>query len=203
VFPIILHNGFHTHIDLPKNEHIQLITLGNLADWEIENKENKIFLQTHSKNAKTNMTIITSKRTYEFELIARPHTNENDYELAYAIKFFYPEESNYLGNMNYNHDRKNNVMNINDIIRGKINTNYVFYGKSELSPIVAFNDSRFTYIKFKDGMIPKVKLYDKDNKKLKANIFLYNNYLIIDKILLKIKFIMKNDCVVLINKNLI
>lgn len=202
VFPVILHYGYHTHIDLPKNEYIKNIIIGNPVDWEINSKNNQIFLQTHSKSAHTNMTVITSKRTYEFDLIARPHSRENDYELAYAIKFFYPEDhlKNYDNSNSYN--IKNNV-NITDLIRGKINTNYVFHGKSELSPKIVFNDNRFTYIKFDHGMIPKIKLYDKNNKDLTAHVFIYDNYLIIDKILLKIKFTINNECITIINKNLI
>ena len=202
VFPVILHHGYHTHIDLPKNEYIKNVIVGNPVDWEIEARGNQIFLQTHSKSAHTNMTVITSKRTYEFDLIAKNHSTENDYELAYAIKFFYPENNSDNG-LKFNYDKNLNYGGISNLIRGKINTNYVFYGKWGLAPITAFNDARFTYLKFQNGHIPKIKLYDKNNKRLKANIFLYNNYIIIDKILLKIKLISENECIVLVNKNLI
>lgn len=203
VFPIVLHYGYHTHIDFPSSEYVKNITVGNPVDWEIETRGNQIFLQTHSKNAHTNMTVITSKRTYEFDLIAKNHSPENDFELAYAIKFFYPDDSKSKDNFNFNYDKNFSSGSISDLIRGKINANYVFYGKSEIAPHVVFNDARFTYIKFQKDQKPKIKLYDKNNRRLRSNIFLYNGYIIIDKILVKIKLIYGNDCVILVNKNLI
>lgn len=202
VFPIVLHYGYHTHIDFPSSEYVKNITVGNPVDWEIETRGSQIFLQTHSKSAHTNMTVVTSKRTYEFDLIAKNHSAENDFELAYAVKFFYPEEGGENG-FKFNYDKNFNSVGISDLIRGKINANYVFYGKEEISPSVIFNDSRFTYIKLKKEQRPKIKLYDKNNRKLRANIFLYNDYIVIDKILVKIKLVYGNECVILVNKNLI
>lgn len=210
VFPIILHHGYHTHIDFPKSEYIKNIIVGNPTDWEIEGRGNQIFLQTHSKNAHTNMTVISSKRTYEFDLIARNHSDENDYELAYAIKFYYPENDKVgsglaktQDNFYFESEKGFSSSSISSLIRGKINTNYIFYGNSEFAPVIAFNDLRYTYIKFKNGKIPKMRLYDKFNKRLKANIFLYEDYIIIDKILLKIKIFSGSEPVIILNKNLL
>ncbi len=200
VFPVVLHVGYLTHIDFPKNEMVMSIEVGNPVDWEIKNKGHQIFLKNYSKSARTNMMVKTTKRTYEFELIGRSHSAENDYELAYAIKFFYPDNNN--GGLKFNYDKNLNYSGISDIIRGKINRNYVFYGKSELLPITVFNDARFTYLKFSSSKIPKIRLYDKNNKKLNANIFLYNNYMIIDKVVMKVKLVWGNECLILVNKNL-
>lgn len=200
VFPIILHHGYHSHIDFPKSEFVQNIIIGNPVDWDITNRNNQIFLQTYSHDAHTNMTVITNKRTYEFDLIAKNNTEEADYELAYAIRFYYPEENiELVGNTEENFYE--NYLEINDVVKGRINANYIFYGCGDATPVVAFNDARFTYLKFKDGMnAPRIETFDKGNRIKKAKIFSYNGYVIIDNIFPEIRLFHEGESVLLINK---
>ena len=201
VFPIVLHYGYHNHIDFPKNEFIKNIIVGNKADWEITNNGNRIFLQTYSRSAHTNMTVITNKRTYEFDLVAKGELQEADYDLAYAIKFYYPEEARVVDTkFNTNDDLV--TMEIADLVQGKINANYVYKGDNELTPLVAFNDQKFTYLKFKDGVIPKVETFTKNNGKKEVKIFSYNGYLIVNNIFPKIKLSYNKKVVFIYNKGL-
>ncbi len=201
VFPIVLHYGYHNHIDFPKNEFIKNIIVGNKADWEITNNGNRIFLQTYSRSAHTNMTVITNKRTYEFDLVAKGELQEADYDLAYAIKFYYPEEARVVDTkFNTNDDLV--TMEIADLVQGKINANYVYKGDNELTPLVAFNDQKFTYLKFKDGIVPKVETFTKNNGKKEVKIFSYNGYLIVNNIFPKIKLSYNKKVVFIYNKGL-
>ena len=201
VFPIILHYGYHSHIDFPKNEIVKNIIVGNPTDWDITNRENQLFLQTYSKNARTNMTIITTKRVYEFDLIAKPDLKEADYELAYAIKFYYPEDNIDLTGGIENSSCDN--LDLSDIVKGRINTNYIFYGAKETTPIIAFNDARFTYLKFPPNVLPNIKIFtntrNNKNKKL-AHIHSYNGYVILDGIFKNIKFYDGPNCSMIVNK---
>lgn len=200
VFPIILHHGYHSHIDFPKSEFVQNIIIGNPVDWDITNRNNQIFLQTYSHNAHTNMTVITNKRTYEFDLIARNNTEEADYELAYAIRFYYPEDNVELV-ADTEEGCYENYLEIDDIIKGRVNANYIFYGSGDTTPIVAFNDARFTYLKFKEGVkIPKIETFERNNRVKKAKIFYYNGYVIIDNIFPEIRLFCEGESVLLINK---
>ncbi len=200
VFPVILHYGYHNHIDFPKNEFIKNIIVGNKADWDITNNGNRIFLQTYSKAAHTNMTVITNKRTYEFDLIAKGELQEADYDLAYAIKFYYPDEAQKVdAKQNANDDLV--TMEISDLVKGKINANYVYRGDSDITPIVAFNDEKFTYLKFKNNIMPKIDVY-KGAIKGEVKIFSYNGYIIINNIFSKIKLSYKKKVVNIYNKGL-
>lgn len=211
VFPIILHYGYHSHIDFPKSEIVKNIIIGNPADWDITNNGNRIFLQTYSKEAHTNMTIITNKRTYEFDLIARNEEKEiegkngekilvkdTDYDLAYAISFYYPED-NSIVDTKQTDDANRMTLDISDLITGKVNTNYVYSGDSEITPITAFNDKKFTYLKFKnEKFIPKIDTMGA--KKKKVQIFSYNGYIIINDVFPKIRLSSGRKIAFIINK---
>jgi type IV secretion system protein VirB9 len=198
VFPVVLHYGYHTHIDLPKNEFVKNIMIGNPADWDIVNNNNKIFLQTYSKEAHTNMTLITNKRTYEFDLVARSDGADADYDLAYAIKFYYPEE-NSIVDTKQTEDISKMTLDIADLIKGNVNANYVYSGDSEVTPVIAFNDDKFTYLKFKDEkLIPKIKAIG--YKKETVQIFSYNGYIIINNVFPRIELSNGKKVAFIVNK---
>lgn len=199
VFPVILHYGYHNHIDFPKNEFITNVIVGNRADWDITNNGNRIFLQTYSRSAHTNMTVITNKRTYEFDLIAKGELQETDYDLAYAIRFYYPEEAKVV-DAKYDENESPVTMEISDLVKGKINANYVYKGDPDLTPIVAFNDDRHTYLKFKNNITPKVETYSKNGAKKEVKVFSYNGYIIINNIFSKIRLSYNKKVVNLYNK---
>ena len=211
VFPIVLHYGYHAHIDLQKNETVRDIVLGDPVGWQISIQGNKIFLQTVSKEAHTNMTLITNRRTYEFDLIARNEEREiegrngekilvkdTDFDLAYSISFYYPEENSIVDNKQPE-DAKKLSLEISDLISGKVNTNYVYSGDSEITPIAAFNDAKFTYLKFRDErFIPKIETTG--SKKKKVQIFSYNGYIIINDIFSKVRLSSGRKVVFVTNK---
>jgi type IV secretion system protein VirB9 len=199
VFPVILHYGYHNHIDFPKNEFIKNIIIGNKADWEITNTGNRIFLQTYSRSAHTNMTVITNKRTYEFDLVAKGELQETDYDLAYAIKFYYPEEARVV-DAKINQDDDLVTMDVSDLIQGRINANYVYKGDSDLTPLVAFNDQKFTYLKFKNEIVPKVETFARNGFAKEVKIFSYNGYIIMNNIFPKIKLSYNKKTVYIYNK---
>jgi type IV secretion system protein VirB9 len=213
VFPIVLHYGYHTHIDFPKSEFVTSIIVGNPSDWDINNRGNRIFLQTYSKRAHTNMTVITNKRTYEFDLLAKENLQEADYDLAYSIKFYYPEEEKPSTGCDLdlmtdqpgvavNQDTQAQTFEIRDLIKGNVNSNYVYFGDQDLAPLVTFNDSRFTYLKFgKNCVVPKIDVIS--NKKQKVKIFRYNGYIVLDNVFARIKLSSKDRrSALLVNKAL-
>jgi type IV secretion system protein VirB9 len=45
------------------------------------------------KNIRTNMTIITNKRTYQFDIVSKELEDENDKDLVYVVRFQYPKKA--------------------------------------------------------------------------------------------------------------
>ncbi|MFK8040582.1 MAG: TrbG/VirB9 family P-type conjugative transfer protein [Rickettsiaceae bacterium] len=91
VYLLVLHVGFQSYIEVDKNEQIQTIVLGDTYAWKMNTLGNRIFINTLEKNVRTNMTIITNKRLYEFDLVSK-EIIDNDYtNVVYAVKFYYPK----------------------------------------------------------------------------------------------------------------
>lgn len=95
VFLLTLASGFQSSIVFSKNERVNDIVLGDTYAWEIKHLNNRMFLKTLENNVRTNMTIMTNKRTYQFELVSiDKEASDFDSDLndpIYVLKFSYPK----------------------------------------------------------------------------------------------------------------
>ena len=93
VYLLLLHFGFQSHIEFEKNEEISTISLGDSYAWKITPMGNRLFIRPMEKNIRTNMTIITNKRSYQFDLVAKEIDDEYESEdLVYLVRFVYPKK---------------------------------------------------------------------------------------------------------------
>ncbi|MDX1924645.1 MAG: TrbG/VirB9 family P-type conjugative transfer protein [Rickettsiaceae bacterium] len=92
VYLLLLHFGYQSHVEFASGESVQTISLGETFAWKITPLGNRLFIRPLEKNIKTNMTVITNKRTYQFDLVAKELEDGEEEELVYQIKFFYPKK---------------------------------------------------------------------------------------------------------------
>ncbi len=93
IYLLPLHHGFQSHIEFAKFEEIQTISLGDSYAWKITPLQNRLFIRPLEKNITTNMTIITNKRTYQFDLVAQEYEEGLEADLVYVVKFQYPKKA--------------------------------------------------------------------------------------------------------------
>lgn len=77
-----------TTIKFAPDELIENVAIGDSAAWQVQpNKAQTIlFVKPLDPTARTNMTVVTDKRTYLFELVASPKNSA-----LYVLQFRYPE----------------------------------------------------------------------------------------------------------------
>jgi type IV secretion system protein VirB9 len=92
VYLLVLHFGFQSHLEFSKNEEVQTITLGDSYAWKITPLNNRLFIKPLEKNIRTNMTIITNKRTYQFDIVAKELEDGEEKDLVYVVRFYYPKK---------------------------------------------------------------------------------------------------------------
>ena len=83
--------GIQSTIAFAPDEHIENVAVGDSASWQVTpNKHaNLLFVKPVSATARTNMTVITDKRTYLFDLGIRPKAPP-----VYVLRFTYPKAAN-------------------------------------------------------------------------------------------------------------
>ena len=69
--------GVQASIAFAEDEHIENVAIGDSASWQItpNKRANLLFVKPLSARARTNMTVITDRRTYFFDLVAAPVRN--------------------------------------------------------------------------------------------------------------------------------
>lgn len=78
-----------TSIAFAENEHIENVAIGDSQAWQVtpNKRANVLFIKPLTTTARTNLTVITDRHNYYFDLVASPHA-----EPLYVLRFTYPEE---------------------------------------------------------------------------------------------------------------
>ncbi len=145
VYQFIGHYGYQSAIELEEGEKIQTVSVGDSVAWLINPSANRIFLKPIEQNALTNMTIITDKRTYLFELHAEETKDIRDKNMVFAYRFIYPQADSSA----VDYSAMDPVPDF-DKEPEKYNFNYTIRGSNLIEPIRIFDDGEFTYFEFKD-----------------------------------------------------
>jgi type IV secretion system protein VirB9 len=93
VYPIVVHYGYQTSIEFGTGEEASTTSIGDSYSWKLTRVGNRLFIKTLESNAHTNLTIITNRRTYQFDLLSKMPDEHLDEELVYVVRFFYPDDN--------------------------------------------------------------------------------------------------------------
>ncbi len=92
VFTILTHYGYQSNIEFAKNESIKTVSVGDRIAWQVIPSGRRLFIKALEENANTNMTVVTNKRAYQFDLRASGQQPlQPNEELVYVVRFFYPD----------------------------------------------------------------------------------------------------------------
>lgn len=158
VFNVVAHYGYQSNIEFPANEQVETISIGNRMGWQIVTAGRRLFIRPTLANVRTNMTVVTNKHAYQFDLSAVPAVYSPNEELAYVIRFFYPDEKrNAVAAAPYADDVP--AAPVADAATGGYNYKYSFSGDEGVAPVKVYDDGAATYFKFPEAVDhPKIAL---------------------------------------------
>ena len=171
---------YQSNIQFADDELIATISLGDSVAWQMNPVGNRLFLKPIEQDATTNMTIITNKHTYFFELHADDAKDISDSKLIFELRIVYPGENN-------DQTVKNNIDHVPDLEQedlNKYNFRYTISGSDEVAPIRIFDDGEFTYFQFHDvnANIPAFFLVDKEGNESILNYRTRGSYIVVERV---------------------
>ncbi len=92
VFSILTHYGYQCNIEFGFGEEIQTLSLGDRVGWQVIPSGRRVFIRSMEDSSRTNMTVVTNRHTYQFDLKSAPISQNPEEELVYVVRFFYPDE---------------------------------------------------------------------------------------------------------------
>ncbi|MFO1130315.1 MAG: P-type conjugative transfer protein VirB9 [Rickettsiales bacterium] len=183
VIKIIGYYGLQTTIQLGPDEEVVTMSIGDTTSWQVHNVNNVVFIKPIELDANTNMTMITNKRIYFFELDAKELTEQNKNTVAYNIRFIYPDEDIHQEKIISNTSLKEPDLTEPE----KYNLNYYVSGDQDIAPVKIFDDGKLTFIQFSYQVkdLPAIFAVDED---LREHIINYtvssktNNLIIVEQV---------------------
>jgi type IV secretion system protein VirB9 len=174
--------GIQTMLEFAPDERIENVSIGDALGWQVtpNKKANLLFLKPLDRTAATNMTVVTDRRRYVFELVvAGPKATTKD--LAYVVRFLVPAPAAVTA-------APPPPRPAPPVAR---NAAYSVKGDAAIQPTKVFDDGSATYFAWpQQADLPAVFVVGADGVEGLANAVVRDGYLVVDQ--LAPKFVLRS-----------
>jgi type IV secretion system protein VirB9 len=205
VFDVVTHFGYESNIEFGTQEEIETISVGDRMSFQIVPNGRRLFIRPLVTNARTNMTVVTSKHAYQFDLTALPTPTGNE-ELAYVVRFYYPDDKRSglpaLGAYGAPAVAAEPAMSQAPLATaGGYNYNYTFNGSDAVSPLKLFDDGKSTYFKLRpSSSTPVIASVSADGRETSLSPRRSGEYWVVDTLAAKFAVRQNGDVVYVYNE---
>jgi type IV secretion system protein VirB9 len=191
VTQLLCHYDFETTIQYAPDEHILRATAGIPTAWHAipsDTHPNILTVQPKMREATTNLTVLTNKRVYLYELSAKETLNPRDEQLTYHLRYEYPQESQAAAlrraNAAYQRRVQQDAKRRERLVDpATLNFDYVYSGDASLAPVVTFDNGTFTYMQFAENApLPAIFAVDKLRNESMLNYRIETPYVVIEQL---------------------
>lgn len=202
VYRYLGHYTYQGFIEFQEGETVSTISMGNPSLWLFEHLGNRLFLKPVGEDgSETNMTVITNKHVYHFELMAKEARGITDKDLIFVAKFAYPDEKD-KNIVEFVKTTPSDEPDMRDL--SIYNFNYQYTGEASIAPLKVFDNGEFTYFQFakRNAEIPAIFTVDAGGFESLINFRSAGSYIIAERV--SPQFTLRNgsDIVCVYNTNL-
>lgn len=130
--------GYQTDLEFELGEAFVGLGAGDIEGISFVAQDNHLFLKPKAAKIGTNLTILTSRRTYQLDYSALPKLPDATEDVTYVLRFTYPAI--------VKADHK--TQDLLDAIPKPRNVDYWFCGHPSLKPVAASDDGVHTRLTF-------------------------------------------------------
>jgi len=179
VYAISAKYGYETNIVFSTGEEIQTVSVGDRSLWQLIPAGNRLFIRPMDENISTNMTVLTNKHSYQFDLKSIGEAKGGN---IYVAKFVYPEDKPvpppapavqtapaawqepvhaYQPEPALTPPPPPIAPLAEEPDTGKpyLNYRYTYSGPDDLAPLQVYDDGKTTFIKYRDIGQPLPNVY--------------------------------------------
>jgi type IV secretion system protein VirB9 len=163
------HLGYQMMIEFDPQERIENVSIGDSLAWQItpNRAATLLFVKPVVAHAVTNMTVVTTRRRYAFELRARDLVGPDDPRVIYGLRFSYPADG----------------ADSPAAPPPSLNFAYVTSGHAALAPRQVFDDGRYTYFEIAEGAeVPAVFALNSHGEEELTNSQMRGDIVVVDRV---------------------
>lgn len=203
VYELKFYYNYQSFVEFSDDEEIEMISIGEAFAWRLTPAGKRLFIRPLEIAAHTNMTIITNKRTYHFDIRSDEFNGKADEELVYTVRFFYPQPNQPLpippqlsvpnisapvpqvhSEVKTPFPGANVADPLSPVIErnyddSAVNFDYSLAGKSDdIVPLKVYDDGKETFLQFANNneFIPKISLVDANGNETPLQYIIKDNY---------------------------
>lgn len=174
-------------IEFGEGESIENVAVGDSNAWQItpNQRANLLFVKPLEPTAQTNMTVVTNRHTYLFDLVASPRAKP-----LYVLRFTYPDPppeeaeaqlaENAAGEANaIELAAATDPLSVVD--PALLNFKWEAEGEAELQPDEVYDDGRSTYLRWaEDRPVPAILIENYEGEEGPVNSTVRGDTVIVD-----------------------
>lgn len=194
VVELVAKYGRQTYVKFADDERIEDLGGGDTKAWEIgvTQRPNSFFIKPKERSPNTNITVVTNKRHYNFDLQVYPeravkHRGQSRSPAnMYMVWFRYPQDEAKIKAMADQGPKAEDLLK-NAKTGAVHNRAYTLQGSSSIAPIEAFDDQTFTYLRFAPRAdMPAVYYIAEDGTETRVNFNVNDDVLVVHRVARKI-----------------
>ncbi len=169
-------------IAFAEDERIENVAIGDSEAWQVtpNKRANLLFIKPLSPAARTNMTVVTDRRTYLFDLIASPKAQP-----IYVLRFNYPPEPEQEQPVLAGSANAAEMAAATDpyavVDPAQLNFEWARKGDRNLLPSRTYDDGNATFLTWPDGQpVPAILIKDHEGTEGPVNFTVRGNVIVVD-----------------------
>ncbi|MBB6124888.1 TrbG/VirB9 family P-type conjugative transfer protein [Sphingobium subterraneum] len=171
--------GVQASILFAEDEHIENVAVGDSTAWQItpNKRANLLFVKPLATRARTNMTVVTDRHSYFFDLVALPGASP-----LYALRFTYPDapkpQTPPLAPLT---PAEQAVIGQPVVDPANLNFAWKAKGKQALLPARIYDDGQATYVSWRAGApVPAILVRDDRGAEGPINYAVHGDMIVIE-----------------------
>ena len=163
-------------------EHIENVAIGDSQAWQVtpNKRANLLFIKPLSPTARTNMTVVTDRRTYLFDLVASPKANA-----IYVLRFSYADEPEAEETVLAGAPTAMEMAAASDpyavVDPAELNFAWATGGDNALLPARAYDDGNSTFLSWAEGKpVPAILVKDYKGTEGPVNFAVRGTTIVVD-----------------------
>lgn len=177
IVQIVGHQGIQSTVEFGPDERIENIAVGDSSAWQItpNRRASLLFLKPLLKATRTNMTVVTDRHLYMFDLVAAPKGGAP----VYAMKFTYPNEKPPVTKAAV--QAVNTAQSAPTFSPNRLNFGWRTKGHQRLLPSRIFDDGQTLYLAWdREVALPAILTISRDGREGPVNYRTSGDFLAID-----------------------
>lgn len=193
IFRILALPNLTTHLELGEDEGVkETPAIGDQAQWIVTGGPRHLFIKPLRYDLETSLTVVTNKRTYQFQLIAGRGTSAQVFQ---KVSFFYPDremevklrKETEVAAVEAEQNRLSAQVVTTNVDPASLDFGFKIEGDAAFKPTAAYSNGKFTFLVMPNTQdSPAIFLLDDDNNPSLINYQVKGNMIVVERVATKL-----------------